>query len=311
MSKKYIYRLKKNDGGFYNHIFILISHFLTAKKLGFQFYIDDQNWLYSNNKGWNDYFTTTDLILDNTSYENIIYITENNEITEEKFKIHEFRDALIDVYKIQPNIMYKMNNLLENINFKKGDFDAIMIRRGDKMIDESKIISAEEYLIPLIERDTKNIFIETDDYNVYLELSSIIKNKYNNKGIKLFTTCPTNKFGGVGFIRSLDFIKNNNDQLRNKKYCEFMVEKTNIAVDQFNKQQMKSHIETMLIGNEICKISRYLTTDFQSNLTRFLCMTHENISNVINVENNFIPDFNQYYDLMGEVFLNRKYYENN
>jgi hypothetical protein len=322
----YIYQLKKYDGGFYNHITILMTHYLMSKEMGASFYIDDQNWIFANNTGWSDYFESRDLVFNHTkinSNDLYIYIKGNPEIPNyisniknliikdenyyHRFKILDYTNSFPLIYKLNFNIINNMNLLLKSINFNIGNFDAILIRRGNKMFHESKLFNAEEYVQPLIDRNTQNIYIETDDYNAYLDVSNIINTKYKDKNINIFTKCPTNKFGGAGYISDLQF--RNFNECRNKEYCEFMVKNTQKSIQEYTTDEMKIHIEDMLIGNEICKLARFFVTDFQSNITRFICMTHKNKLNIINIENNFMPDFNSEYDLMGEVFLNRRYYD--
>jgi len=322
----YVYQLKIADGGFYNHMFIMISHYLQANKMGAKFYIDDHRWLYTNSIGWSDYFCSTEFLLDkdyvangdtiyikdpyNTPHNSLVGLSKiivRKEADNDMFKICDYARAFSNVYILQPHIIQKMDELLVNINFTKGDFDAIMVRRGDKMIDESKLIPIEQYIQPLIDRGTQKIYINTDDYNAYKEIENIINTTYKDRGITVFTLCPKDKIGAIGFTQNL--LNTNINTTRNKEYCRNMLENTRKAVDQYNSEEMKRHIENMLIDNEICKLARYLSLDFQSNLTRFLCITHTDPSRVINIENNLIPDFDKYYDYMGEVFLGRKYNE--
>jgi hypothetical protein len=316
----YIYQLKRNNGGFYNHMNILIAHYLTAKKNGANFYLDDHNWQYKHNKGWEDYFTTTELVLNKNVDLNkkIIYVKVNDSLSpllinipdiqfigeddycQNTFSTNDYINAFFEVYKLQEYINIKKTNLLEKINFKKGQFDAIMIRRGDKMIFESIIIPVEKYLLPLIDKVTKNIFLQTDDYNTYLELINIINDKYKDNEITVHTNCPSSQFGALGFNIEKDLIRNNN--LVYKDYCMNMLNTTNKTTEEYNSDEMKEHVENMLIACEICKMSNFLATDYQSNLTRFLYMMHENRRNVINCKYNFIVDDNAHYDIGGKAY---------
>jgi hypothetical protein len=61
------------------------------------------------------------------------------------------------------------------------------------------------------------------------------------------------------------------------------------SVNIYTSDEMREHVEEMLVGLEICLRSRYLATDYQSNVTRYLVVNH---SNFINVENNKNLDFN-------------------
>ena len=53
---------------------------------------------------------------------------------------------------------------------------------------------------------------------------------------------------------------------------------------------MKEHVEEMVVGLEICKLGRYLSTDYQSNVTRFLYVTHEHPEHVFSADH-LVPPF--------------------
>ena len=49
---------------------------------------------------------------------------------------------------------------------------------------------------------------------------------------------------------------------------------------------MKEHVETSIIGLEICLKSRFLVLELStSNIARYLCIRHNNINNVISIDN--------------------------
>jgi len=54
---------------------------------------------------------------------------------------------------------------------------------------------------------------------------------------------------------------------------------------------MKRHMEEMIVGLEICLCSRYLSTDFQSNITRMLYTRHNNPDNVLIADDSLVPLF--------------------
>jgi hypothetical protein len=154
-----------------------------------------------------------------------------------------------------------------------------MIRRGDKMYGESHYISSEAYVKPLLERGTKSLFVQTDDYNAYLEIKKLAE----PYGVSVYTTCPENKIGC--------FVFNYSPEVGSKLSSENDVYLQNIAkhpkqknVSEYNSEEMKEHVEEMIVGLEICKLGRYLSTDFQSNVTRFLYVTYPKPEYVLPVE---------------------------
>ena len=107
-----------------------------------------------------------------------------------KQKTKNKNDFISDINRILKNI-WKFNTetkeeiaellLSPKINFfLKKEYFSIHIRRGDKItLKEAKITRIEQYIatlkdIPDIDKNIKNIFIMTDDYECFIE----IKNKY-------------------------------------------------------------------------------------------------------------------------------------
>ena len=56
---------------------------------------------------------------------------------------------------------------------------------------------------------------------------------------------------------------------------------------------MKIHMEEIIIGLEICLLSKFLCLDLQSNITRMLFTRHFNKNNVLVCDNSLIPEDNK------------------
>ena len=120
-------------------------------------------------------------------------------------RVKNKNDFISDINRILKNI-WKFNTetkeeiaellLSSKINFfLKKEYFSIHIRRGDKILSkEAKITPIEQYIatlknIPDIDKNIKNIFIMTDDYECFIE----IKNKYKEYN---FYTLATKKMKG-------------------------------------------------------------------------------------------------------------------
>jgi hypothetical protein len=304
-------RTKGYGGGICYSINAIVGHYLIAKKNNLHFYLDDRAWPFQNEEGWCDYFDSV-ITWNHSIKEDTKYIIKSTEFDinynspyfifskENCFTLQEYRDAYKYIAHLNTLMIEKMNDILKKHNLIPGEYDSIMIRRGDKMLSESLYIDTEKYLNQLIEKDTKTIFLQTDDYDCFIELSNIIKEKYNNS-IRLVTTCPEWKKGqitAVGVKSQIieKIIESNFDNtimrnLKNLECCYKLVCANNKTTEEYNPIEMKEHIEEVLIGLEICTLSRYISSELQSNVTRYLYCKHHNIDNFLALEMPSVCEF--------------------
>jgi hypothetical protein len=268
-----IFKLPYNDGGFFCQVWKLVSHYLVAKQYNLEFYIDDIEWMFKNRTGWQDYFTTLTPFYKNENMKAPLHTVVDERFLD-KFTLNEYRDAFTEIFNFTDSITQRLKNTMRKLDLDS--YDAIMIRRGDKMYGESHYISTGKYVQKLLEKDTKKIFVQTDDYNAYLEVCDLVK----DKNIEVFTTCPKDKLGCFVFNYSPEvgstLTKDNDNYLKNLTTIP-----KKKSVNMYTSDEMKEHVEEMIVGLEICLKSRYLATDYQSNVTRYLVVNH---SNHINVE---------------------------
>ena len=69
--------------------------------------------------------------------------------------------------------------------------------------------------------NSKKIFLQTDDYGVYLEALDYLHEKYEDKNIELITICPSWKRGTITYKYEYDKIMLERQTTRNKEYIEY------------------------------------------------------------------------------------------
>jgi hypothetical protein len=282
-----LYFLKRN-AGFFSEIFFMINYCLIAYRHSVPFKINTSNWLFKYKEGWHDYFDSLSEYDNTTPYclapQNIpeeINFCENIDFT-----MQDYKTVMKDLFKLNSNIQTIYNTTVSKLDLL--DYHSIFIRRGDKMIEESIFIPTSKYIDKLFELNDaiKTIFIQTDDYNVYLEAIDYINSL--KLDIRVVTTCPENKRGVHMFSvnTSGSSVSEQNDH-----YIKTQDRNTK-PIANYTNEEVYNHTIEMLVGLEICKHSNYLILDLQSNVSRYLLLTHDNNENVIDLQNTVL-DFNK------------------
>ena len=271
--------LSKNDGGFFCQVWQLMSNYLLAKNFNLQFYVNDSQWMFCHTNGWRDYFTSLNILTPSSIIETPIHFNIDDSFLNQ-FTLNQYKDTFKEVFQFNDTLKERLQNTMNQYNLDL--YDAIMIRRGDKMYGESDYISTETYVNKLLEKDTKKIFIQTDDYNAYLEVCELVK----DKNIEVITTCPKTKFGCFVFNYAPE-IGSTRSELNNEYLKNINTKRRAKSVNKYNASEMKEHVEEMLIGLQICLNSRYLVTDYQSNVTRYLVVNHPNYININDINLDF------------------------
>lgn len=281
-----IFKLEKNNGGFFCQIWQLLCFYNVSKCMNIQLYIDDREWLFKNKDGWLDYFCKSSIknIKDVLEIEDTLY-----RIVDDKIR-HSFtlQDYIISIKEILvPNKILdeRIHNTMKEFGLTKNMFASIFIRRGDKLYGESKFISTDVYIDIIKTKNVKNIFLQTDDYTCY---NDIINNNYiKDNNIKVFTTCPIEKVGAFVFNYSPSI--GSKEDIHADNYLKDLGKRyIQRSVNEYNSKEMKEHIEEMLCGLFICLEANYLITDYQSNTSRFLALMF-NKDNIISVLDETIP----------------------
>jgi len=284
------------SGGLCYQFSLIASCYLMANKKNKKMYLNDKDWIFKHTKGWNDYFESINIYNGYTddSYINInvdcrvpmdIYGELN--FSNHKFTLEEYRDAFSKTLILNYSVRSLMDKIMTTNNLKEGEYDAILIRRGDKMYYESFYKDTSVYLDKLLlEKNIKVVFLQTDDYNSYIEMQNIIKAR--NIDIKLICICPEWQRGVVHDKSYVDDFKNKPSKLlqgTNKTYISNWLQAKNKTTEELSPEEMREHIESAIIGLEICIQSRYLVVDFgSSNIARYLYIRHNNINNIISTD---------------------------
>jgi hypothetical protein len=183
--------------------------------------------------------------------------------------------------------MEKINETLNKLHLEHNNYDSIFIRTGDKLTWESRYIPVEKYIETLLKKnpDCKTIFLQTDDYNCYIELTNYIK--INNLNINVLTICKENLIGGmVIFDKNKQSIENAiNSNMDNKDYILKVIEniKQSKSINTMNNDEIYEHTLEMLIGIHIVLQSNICICEYSSNVSKFIKLAHNNNEKVYDV----------------------------
>jgi hypothetical protein len=274
---------KLNDGGgFFCMFFFLINHYIYCEKYKINFKIDSENWQFLYKNGWLDYFSK-ELFSYNNYSENIQKYEMPNII--KNFRLVDYKIAINNFYINNYNDFLK--NKIEEIKIKYSlidkEYGSIFIRRGDKLYYESTFYDTQNYIKLLLEKYTncKIIFLQTDDYNTYIDLNNYI-NQYQlnitvitlcKKLMKGFVTHSKLKNSKCSINENINYINIINNDLNNIN-----------SLDQMTKEEIFDHTVNMLVGIDIVINSKICITDYQSNVSRFIKLAHNNFDNVFTIE---------------------------
>jgi len=292
--------LKKQ--GFYSILFFVLNHYLYCKKNKLNYKINTDNWLFKSMSGWIDYFEDIELNYDtDISKENIYYDQYNTVL--DNFSLYEYRNAIQELYlynQITKNKIFEIKtkyNLFDN-------YSSIFIRRGDKLINESNYYNSSIYIELLLKKEPncKKIFIQTDDYNSVTEAKYYITSK--NLDIEIITICNENTKGMVIISQQQQFLYDVLDNKSGSKNKNYLINTKNDLtqfkpVDQMNSDEIYQHTIQMLIGIDIVLNSNNCVIDYESNVSRFIKIAHNNPENVFDINNKNIEFTNQLFPAYG------------
>lgn len=273
----------ERGAGFYSQFFFLVNHYLYSIKNGFKFKVDSNGWLFKYHKGWEDYFLNIDIDegLDlNYSFGHHQQVGN--------FTINEYKDAIKNIYVYNSFIIDKINETKNHLSLKDG-YDAIFIRHGDKLSGESNFIRTEKFIeILLLKKpNCHTIFVQTDDYNCYLDVKKCIENIGLN--INVITLCNEYYKGGMIIFNcnksGIEWAVNSHDI--NKEYISSVIDnlRNTTPIDQLNNQEIYQHTTDMIIGIDIVLNADIVVCEYSSNVSRFIKLAKKNSNNVFDVNN--------------------------
>jgi hypothetical protein len=279
--------LDNKKAGFFSSLFFSMNHYIFCKKNNISFYLDSSKWLYKANNGWTDYFAN-DVILKGDDH--ISHIFHHDDILGD-FNMYEYRDVLLnDIFICKDEINKKIEETKQIWNLVKGTYDSIYIRHGDKLCAESKYYPTEKYIDLLLEKNPycQTIFLQTDDYNCFLDIEKYISDK--NFDLKVITLCKPNQFGVVNYEMNIEeqfapsfyVINEDPDHIQYFESIKTKLQETK-PVNKMSPEELYQHTGSMLVGLDIVRHSKYCILDNQSNVSRFINITHDFIENVYDI----------------------------
>ena len=281
--------VRLQQGGLCSSINNFVGHYLIAKKNNLEFTIADDAWLFKHTLGFKDYFDSVETHTPDKVYQSPIFhiFTGDEKLSINRFPVSEYREGFSIVTRLNKYMEEKKQNVMKELGLVEGKYDAIMNRRGEKIFMESYYVDTADFVLKLAERKTNIIFVQTDDYNGYLE--AVEEAKKIDENIKVVSTCPPTQRGIVNFryarnyLESLLYNKLNNfvTEEKNQEYCQETITKISKSIEEYSPEEVRAHAEEAIIGLEICSLSRYLCMDLQSNVNRYLFLKHNNIDNII------------------------------
>jgi hypothetical protein len=265
------------DNGFFSMLFFIINHYLYAKANSINFRLDTSNWLYLYKKGWTDYFMPIDLIFNENNTEEKVY--GHNKVIQD-YSVREYKKIIPTIMKYNDGVKEYIQSIYDKLNLHKGEYSSIYIRRGCKLSYESKFHESYKYLELLLEKDPScsKIFLQTDDYNSYIDIISYISEK--NLDIEVLTLCESDM---VGMSVSLDLKYMTTSIPKNTQYFSKIRHHVKM-INQMNKDEIKDHTYSLLAEIDITCNSKICITDYQSNVARYIKLAHNNFENVFDIE---------------------------
>ena len=282
-----IISIMDKSAGFFSTFFFMINHYIYCKKNNVSFQLNTENWLYKSLYGWTDYFKPIDFQGTNDKSDEVL-IKKHNELMED-YTIQEYRDVILnDIFKYDEELQQMMDEKKRTYHLLPGTYDAIYIRHGDKLIAESQYFKADRYIELLLEKnpDCKRIFLQTDDYNCFLELNDYIHR--NDLDIRVITFCDPLSKGVIVYDTKLDLQLDNCIIRGDPNHKEYFakVEKDLMKtkpLDKMDSQEIKAHMIDLLIGVDIVLHSQYCILDKYSNVSRFITIAHDQYKNVFDM----------------------------
>jgi len=281
-SKKRVLFVFNKNTGFYASYFFFLCAVLFCKENDYELHIDDiQSAFFSRNYRMSKYINYPYKLRESINYDYVFNPCSKNFVSMGlvyKYTMQEYKNIINEQYLLTDFVKNKVNETIKNINLPD-QYDAVMIRRGDKLATESVLLGANLYAKKLFEvnPNCKFIFVHSDDNIACDEFIDSIK----DKNINCYKITDTEQDGGTFLFTS--FINSKSTIEQNSEYYEKVKNTVKKCTANMNKHEKHDHFMRMIIAFEIIQKSNILVTDYQSNSTRFLKLYHNNMNNVYSV----------------------------
>ena len=210
----------------------------------------------------------------------------------EQFPMREYVSIIKEYYRYNDKTKQHINKVKHNLGLINKEYGSIYIRRGDKLVDEIKFIPSSKFVQLLIEKysDCKIIFVQTDDYNSYLEVKEYITQQ--NLNITVITLCPETHFGSIAdndysdkmFNYKISTLKEGTEILNeNKEYLNKIKHNLSKPIAEMTPDERYEHTMELLTSVDICINSKICVCDYKSNVSRFIKIAHRYFDAVFDV----------------------------
>jgi hypothetical protein len=268
--------------GFYSDALRMLMSYMVCKKEGTPFTIDSREWIFTHDKGWHDYFTT---LQESEQYDTLPQINWDKS-DDRQFTVADYKQAMKEIFIYQPYLHEMAEQIIKQHTF--GEYTAVFMRRGDKLLGESVYIPTEAYAHLAISTNPSVVFVQTDDYRCVEELAAIIHRTHPS--IRIVSTCPPNKHGHFVFpvetseVRTLQYKDKQGNLYNVSQNVDYLNATTRQKpLIEFTKDEIKLHVEEMLVGMILCQRANYLVIDHTSNVGRYLHFTHPGGRNALKI----------------------------
>jgi hypothetical protein len=267
------------SSGFYSQLLHKLNHYLYCKNNNINFKLNTENWPYKYKNGWTDYFENNDLIITNDTDSVKPIIGCCSSIKE--YKMSDYVKIIPEFYKYNQKTKDFIKNKKTELGLEGIEYGSLYIRRGDKLINEINFISTDKFADKLLEiyPSCKNIFLQTDDYNCFLDLEKYVKEK--GLDIKLTTLCPANHYGAISNKMFESQMLENNQN--NKQYLDMIKNNLSKPISEMTPDEKYAHTMELITSVDICINSKYCVCDYKSNVARFIKLAHKKIQNVYDI----------------------------
>ncbi len=160
-----------NNAGFFSTFFIMCKAYLYAKDKGYAFFIDHNNWQYTYQKGWHDYFTSLQPFHPTQEFSSVEKYSHPQHSLLPDYTVAQYRQAIKEIFVLKQEYQDKINKCKREIG---STYTALYVRRGDKVngpYKEMELLTTADILAKTdIRDDGRTIFVQTDDYGVLEEV---------------------------------------------------------------------------------------------------------------------------------------------
>ena len=177
-----------NNAGFGSVFGFLLMTYIYAQTKHYDFRIKNENWLYSPNKGWHEFFTTLKDYNPSEKYDSEENYRHATNGTSSSFTLEQYNKAIQEVYVPTNEILTKANEFIDTIG---GPYVSFFIRRGDKVSGASKEMDAINIkdIVSLSGVKEGNVFVMSDEYSAVKEIIDLLPN------CKIHTLTPSSSSG--------------------------------------------------------------------------------------------------------------------